>query len=469
MNLPAALSLTAATVAIVAAILAFGLSSAPAWRELRWFGLCALTGAAYELAAVPITLDVSPRTITVTAHLGNLAAALHVVCWFKYFAARQGRETVFFERATMAGCVIVGVMGLVPGFLLEPDHVHVRWVPWLDTAYVGAARTGFGQATLPYFAVALVILFGQSAHRWAKGAAGAASFTVGLAIVLVGAVSDTLAFSGLTATPDVLGISLLLLVLFGGTTIATRFIAHARALEASTASLARTQSELVKRERLAAVGELAATVANEVKEPLTHIFRTIGALRELPPGAPEQSALLTRIQREAERQRDMVKELLAFARPPAPVFAPADVCELAAAAIETARRATDASDDEVTLHCTATAMLVDCDEQMLRQGLVELVTNGLVADGRSRPVRVEVEIRGDEVVFTVSCDGRTSFADPHSSDPGATRTLASHAKRLGLAVAKRVADTHGGTLENKTTPGGRAAELVLPRRPRTSA
>lgn len=457
--------MTAATVAIVAAILAFGLSSAPAWRELRWFGLCALTGAAYELAAVPITLDVSARTITVSAHVGNLAAALHVACWFKYFAARQGRGTAIFERAAMVGCLVVGVTGLVPGFLLEPDRVHVRWVPWLSTAYVGAARTGFGQALLPYFAVALVILFVQSAYRWAKGAPGAASFTVGLAIVLVGAVSDTLAFSGVTATPDVLGISLLLLVLVSGAAIASRFIAHARALEASTASLALTQSELVKRERLAAVGELAATVANEVKEPLTHIFRTIGALRELPPGSAEQDALLTTIQREAERQRDMVKELLAFARPPAPVFAPADVCELAATAIETACRATDATDEDVSLHCTAITVLVECDEQMLRQGLVELVTNGLVASGRTRPVRVDVELRGDHVVFTVACNGRTSFAEPHSSDPGATRTLASHAKRLGLAVAKRVADTHGGTLENKSTSHGRAAELVLPQKP----
>ncbi|AKV02263.1 Flagellar sensor histidine kinase FleS [Labilithrix luteola] len=461
MNLPAALSLTAATVAIVAAILAFGLSSAPAWRELRWFGLCALTGAAYELAAVPITLDVSARTIALSAYAGNFAAALHVACWFKYFAARQGRVTALFERAAMAGCVAIGVTGVVPGFLVQPDRVHVRWVPWLSTAYVGAERTAIGHAVLPYFAGALVILFVQSAYRWAKGAPGASSFTIGLAFVLVGAVSDTLAFTGLTTAPDVLGISLLLLVLFGGGTIASRFIAHARALEASTASLALTQTELVKRERLAAVGELAATVAHEVKEPLTHIFRTIGELRALPPGSPEQDPLLTTIQREAERQRDMVKELLAFARPRAPVFAPADVCEIASAAIETARRATDAAHDDVTLHCKTASVLVECDEQMLRQCLVELITNGLVADGRTRPVRVDVALRGDEVVFTIAGNARSS-----ASDSGATRSLASHAKRLGLAIAKRVADTHGGTLESSSTTSDGASELVLPRTPR---
>lgn len=88
-------------------------------------------------------------------------------------------------------------------------------------------------------------------------------------------------------------------------------------LHQSLERLARTQSELVARERLAALGELSATLAHEVRNPLGAISNCVSALRRLPKQRLEvhEQPLLDIISEEVQRLERLVRELLDFARP----------------------------------------------------------------------------------------------------------------------------------------------------------
>ncbi|MFP2928911.1 GAF domain-containing protein [Pyxidicoccus sp. 3LG] len=90
-------------------------------------------------------------------------------------------------------------------------------------------------------------------------------------------------------------------------------------LKASYVELARTQAQLVRRERLAALGELSAVVAHEVRNPLGAIFNSVASIRRIV--GPESPAvpLVDIVSEEADRLNRIVADLLTFARPPAPL------------------------------------------------------------------------------------------------------------------------------------------------------
>ena len=93
-------------------------------------------------------------------------------------------------------------------------------------------------------------------------------------------------------------------------------------LKRSYQELARTQEELVKRERLAALGELAAVVAHEVRNPLGAIFNSLRSLdRALKPEG-DAAMLLGIVGEEADRLNRIVGDLLDFARPSEPALQP---------------------------------------------------------------------------------------------------------------------------------------------------
>src|SRR5207245_11660310 len=95
-------------------------------------------------------------------------------------------------------------------------------------------------------------------------------------------------------------------------------LAHRRLtqdLRRSYEALARTQLALVERERLAAIGELAAVVAHEVRNPLAVIFNCIGNLEKTGAQGEDAKPLLGILAEEANRLNQIVSELLDFARP----------------------------------------------------------------------------------------------------------------------------------------------------------
>jgi signal transduction histidine kinase len=149
------------------------------------------------------------------------------------------------------------------------------------------------------------------------------------------------------------------------------------------------------------------------------------------------------------------------------------VDEVVRGAIESARAEVGASDGEVVLEVKRGVSPMSCDERLVRQAVINLVTNALQAPGRRGPVRVTLEdgdgreegMAYDGLVLRVVDDGdgiaeelhERVFTPFYSTRPSGTG--------LGLAVVKSSADAHGGDVTLTTTPGGGATfTLRLPNR-----
>lgn len=240
------------------------------------------------------------------------------------------------------------------------------------------------------------------------------------------------------------------------------------ALLAAQQQLEATQADLVKQERLAALGELAAVVAHEVRNPLAVIFNALATLRRSGPVDQRADVLLEVIHEEADRLNRMVGALLEIARPIEATLAPTAVLELVRSAIDAARGHSQPEAD-VRLVIPASLPTARLDEQKVHQALVNLVTNAVQSPGRKEPVQVRVAVEASPAPTL-----RVEVVDDGDGVPEAARarlftpffTTRARGTGLGLVVVRRVAEAHGGRVRFEPTPGGGATfVLSLPLAP----
>lgn len=452
----------AGTIGLLAALLALGMSSAPGRLELRWFALIAACAALFDLSNVCVTLRVPEATVLVLSRFCLFFGGLHATAWFKFYALQVGRPLTRGERVFVAGGVALAFLSLVPDVVLA-SFLYERTIPWLGVTYADAPPTTFGVFAFAYHLLGLVFLLARYLIGWRNVELRAPC--IALAAVVGGVAHDGLVSSGHLQDPYVLDMGVLILVLFVGGWLTRSFVANAKALETSLRDLAHAHAELVKKERLAALGELAAVVAHEVRNPLAVVFNALASLRKTRASdAPRHDELVGILQEEAERLRDIVSDLLEFARPRPPVFALAALDETVTGAVGAACEALAFPEVAVEVSC-APLPSIRCDERLVRQAIVNLVTNALQAPGRKGAVRVDVALRDAALVVSVSDDGagvpaedaERIFTPFYSTRPSGTG--------LGLAVVRACAEAHDGTVTLRDTPGGGATfTMRFPRR-----
>jgi PAS domain S-box-containing protein len=244
--------------------------------------------------------------------------------------------------------------------------------------------------------------------------------------------------------------------LFGVAGVCTEITALAEAKR----KLEEAQADLVKKERLATLGELAAVLAHEVRNPLAVIFNALAALKRT---AGEDSApMLDLISEESERLNRMVTALLDLARPEAVRLVPTQVLELVRSSIDAARGMAE-PEAEVRLLVSELLPLARIDEQKVHQALVNLISNAVQATGRRGPVVVRVGLERDAAAmlrFEVVDDGDGVPLELRERVFAPFFTLRARGTGLGLAVVRRVAEAHRGSVTIEATPGG-GATFVL--------
>jgi signal transduction histidine kinase len=242
-------------------------------------------------------------------------------------------------------------------------------------------------------------------------------------------------------------------------------------LRKSYEELARTQTELVRRERLASLGELAVLVAHEVRNPLGVMFNVASQLRKLLPPKPREAAILVGIlQEEADRLDRIVKDFLDFGRPASPRPRPIDIGTVVDGAIELTRLALRGVPmTQVTWHVeiAAQARHLMADEHLVRQVLVNLFTNAVEAQTSGGAVWVKTarcEYDGREHVrLSIEDEGATvpDSIFEHAFEPFFT-TKAS-GTGLGLTIVRRTVEAHSGRVSiGPRGTGGTVVTLVLP-------
>jgi len=232
-------------------------------------------------------------------------------------------------------------------------------------------------------------------------------------------------------------------------------------LQLSLADLASAHDQLVRSERLAAIGQLASTVGHELRNPLGVISNAVYLLRgDLgpEPTAAAQRHLAT-AEREVSAATVIVSDLLEFARERQPVIADVDVAGLLDEVLAILPPPTGITVDR---HGDSN-VTVRADREMLRQVLLNIIGNGYQAmpDGgrltvHAASVNGAVEMRVADTGVGMSAEAQERLFEPFF-------TTKPRGVGLGLAVTKRIIEAHHGTIDATSEEGaGTEFRILLP-------
>ena len=230
----------------------------------------------------------------------------------------------------------------------------------------------------------------------------------------------------------------------------------ARELNSMARAVEERERELVRSERLAAVGKMAAMITHEVRNPLSSIGLNTELLdEELVGASAEAKQLLGSIHREVDRLTAITEEYLAFARLPKPKIAKESVNKLVEALADFVREDLAAKKVRLAVELAPTDPNALIDAAQLRQCLVNLVRNASEAVNAKGGGKVTLRTRRNDhrVIIEVEDDGTGIAADhlPRLFDPFfSTKESGSG---LGLALTQQIVKDHGGDVSVDSSVG----------------
>ena len=236
-----------------------------------------------------------------------------------------------------------------------------------------------------------------------------------------------------------------------------------------------TESRKIEREarvqqRLAAVGEMAAGIAHEIRNPLASMSGSIQILRQELPLTEEQSQLMDIVLRESDRLNDTIKSFLAYARPQRQGTTRVDVRQVITDTARLLENNAELSEaHEITVDVPDVAAWYDADENQIRQVVWNLATNGVRAmpnGGKLRlsVVRRETEPGGaGELVIRVEDQGVGIAPEELDGIFQPFRGAFTRGTGLGLAIVHRIVSDYGGEVRVTSQRGvGTDVQVILP-------
>ncbi len=236
-------------------------------------------------------------------------------------------------------------------------------------------------------------------------------------------------------------------------------------LRHSYAELRLVQNELVTKKQMAAVGELAAAIAHEVRNPLAVIVNAVAGLRRSAVRDEDRTMLLGIVDEEAARLNRLVTDLLRFARPVSVKRSPVSLLELANRSRSSAML--DGHQIHVQMDDDPALQTVWVDPSLFRLVFDNLVENACQAMKTGGTVQIVVQrgqLRGEPAV-------RIEISDSGQGMEQGVRERALHpffttrpsGTGLGLPIVHRIVEAHGGEIQLDSAEGhGTTVTLLLP-------
>ena len=226
--------------------------------------------------------------------------------------------------------------------------------------------------------------------------------------------------------------------------------------------LRQLQAELVVRERLAGLGEAAAVLAHEVRNPLAAMLNAVAIVRKEATPADHRAAALDIIDEEANRLNSIVRDLVDLGRP----LVARKRLTVARDLLDRAIRLLDKRGDlrlvKVTVQGDASIHIV-VDPDLMDLAVENVIRNAVQACGSNGTISARVDRVGDKVALLVDDSGPGISAGSHERVFEPFFTTRATGTGLGLAVVRRIVEANGGQVDAQVSPlGGARLRIELP-------
>lgn len=229
-----------------------------------------------------------------------------------------------------------------------------------------------------------------------------------------------------------------------------------------TMELRTAQANLIEHERLAAIGEFAAMIVHEIRNPLTTIQMGLNYFTKLDLPQPAQARLSLAVD-EAERLANLLQEILSYSKPQALRLSEIDVDVFIQRLLVPLRSMPEAQGRSIEYLPLHSPILILADSDKLKQVFINLIRNACEAVGVGEIVRWSAtQISVEQVCISVHNGGT-----PISADVLPQLTLPFYSTKaegtgLGLAIVKRILEAHGGELLIESSDKGTIFSAQLP-------
>jgi signal transduction histidine kinase len=236
------------------------------------------------------------------------------------------------------------------------------------------------------------------------------------------------------------------------------------------------RQRLLRAERLATLGEFAAAVAHEIKNPLAGIAGAVRVMADDLPQADPKKEIMAEVVEQVRRLDKAVRDLLAFARPGVPERAPCDLHQTLDRVLILLAENPAARAARVVRRYAGGIPRLEADEQQLGQVFLNLFLNAIQAMPGGGQLTITTALRAWERLDGEGPGGRGPVVEVAVSDTGpgvpahALRevfqpffTLKHHGTGLGLSISRRIVEDHGGWIRAESPPGqGATFRVFLP-------
>jgi len=243
-------------------------------------------------------------------------------------------------------------------------------------------------------------------------------------------------------------------------------------VEEKTRELNRAHEQMVRVEKMASIGKLAAVVAHEINNPLAGILTYAKLLkRTYPPSDPakqkEAMSSLDLIEQESRRCGEIVRNLMTFARSTPMNCEPADLNAVVDRCVRLVQHQLTLANIELHLDLAPDLPRMRCDAAQIEQVVVSLIMNAIDAmpSNGSLSIRTRRLPGAPDVQIQVQDNGVGIAPEllPNLFEPFFTTKERGHGLGLGLAISRNIVERHQGRIEVSSEPGrGSLFTISLP-------
>ena len=239
-----------------------------------------------------------------------------------------------------------------------------------------------------------------------------------------------------------------------------------QSLEQNLSNVRKLEHQVIQSEKLATVGQMAAGLAHEIKNPLAGIAGAIQVLGDSLPPEDERKPVVQQVLEQVKRIEGTLRDLLTYARPKTAKLEPTDLHDvieraLAVVSLLPQKRI------EVVRQFQRGLPLAMIDGELFGQVLTNLFINAVQAMSAQGTLTVSTYSAADGFKIAVRDTGPGMSQSQLAQIFNPFYTTKTRGTGLGLPICRRVVETHGGSIDVESQPGkGAQFTITLPYRPR---